>query len=366
MLLFTSCANPAPQTAFVKIRQNAELASVKPVCVSLDFVCQPQCWMDLCVLRECGFWLDAHPHSLIFTPMSQPLPPTIDPAAAARWQRAAPALSPWLHEEVAQRMEQRLQWMTLQPHAWAHWEALRGGLQAQALLARRFPKALCYVVEPDPGRAAMAVQSLAVPWWRLARWRGPVLRHGVPPDGGVQMLWANMALHMAGDPQALIAQWQRALAVGGYVMFSCLGPDTARGLHALYAELGWPAAGQSFTDMHDWGDMLVQAGFAEPVMDMERITLSFDSPQRLLQELRELGCNLHPQRFAGLRGRGWRHQLEQALAQRLQSAAEAGRLPLTFEVIYGHAFKAAPRPRLAPQTVVTLQDMRGMLQAQQP
>ena len=118
------------------------------------------------------------------------------------------------------------------------------------------------------------------------------------------MLWANMALHLSADPQALMGEWQRALATDGFLMFSCLGPDTLRELRALYAALGWPPPSHEFTDMHDWGDMLVQTGFAEPVMDMERITLSFATPQRLLRELRELGANLHPERFPALRGRG--------------------------------------------------------------
>ena len=65
---------------------------------------------------------------------------------------------------------------------------------------------------------------------------------GTPPDGASQMLWANMALHMAADPQALIAQWHRTLGVDGFLMFSCFGPDTLRELRALYARLGWPAS----------------------------------------------------------------------------------------------------------------------------
>ena len=298
--------------------------------------------------------------------MAHDLPPSIDPVAAARWQQAAPPLSPWLHEEVARRMEDRLQWITLKPAAWAHWDAVRGGLLAHGLLAQRFADATCFVAETNPARAEVARAALAQPWWKPSRWTGPQTQFTLPPDGSVQMLWANMALHMAADPQALIAQWHRALAVDGYVMFSCLGPDTARELRGLYADLGWPPAGHAFTDMHDWGDMLVHAGFAEPVMDMERITLSFETPARLLQELREIGCNLHPARFAGLRGRQWRHGLEQAMAQRLASAAEAGRLPLTFEIIYGHAFKPQPRVRLSSHSVVTLQDMRGMLHAPKP
>jgi malonyl-CoA O-methyltransferase len=172
-----------------------------------------------------------------------------------------------------------------------------------------------------------------------------------------------MALHMAADPAGLIAVWQRALAVDGFVMFSCLGPDTLRELRELYQRQGWPAPAHEFTDMHDWGDMLVQAGFAEPVMDMERIELSFDSPERLLMELRELGRNLHHQRFTALRGRSWWQRLKALLASELADSSGAGRLRLSFEVVYGHAFKPAPRIPVTSQTVVPLEQMRDQLRA---
>ena len=293
--------------------------------------------------------------------MSSERPPTIDPVAAARWHAAAPALSPWLHEEVARRMEERLQWIRQAPEAWCHWEAVRGGLQAHALVSARYPKARCQVHETAPRCAIVAQQALARPWWSPARWGASSLQWGAPADASVQMLWANMALHMASDPQALIAQWHRALTVDGYLMFSCLGPDTLRELRAVYAALGWPPPGHAFTDMHDWGDMLVHAGFAEPVMDMERITLTFATPERLLQELRELGCNLHPQRFGALRGRRWRERLQRALAEHLAAPGGDGQLGLTFEIIYGHAFKPAPRVRVNSESAVSLQDMRAML-----
>jgi malonyl-CoA O-methyltransferase len=167
------------------------------------------------------------------------------------------------------------------------------------------------------------------------------------------MLWANMNLHMAAQPQALIAQWHQALQVDGFLMFSCLGPDTLKELRGLYKTLNWPAPSHEFTDMHDWGDMLVAAGFAEPVMDMERITLTFDSPQRLLQELRGLGRNLHVGRFQGLRGRRWHTQLLQAI--------ETMPLQLTFEVVYGHAFKPAPRLSVSAHSEITLDNMRAAL-----
>ena len=283
-------------------------------------------------------------------------PPTIDPAAARRWAALELPAPAWLHEEVARRMAERLDWITRQPASWLHWDPLRGGTQAHALLRQRYPQARTCMEAgaTDPARVRQRLEPM--PWWRawLAGRRPDAL-----PSAGVDMLWANMALHMADDPQALIARWHEALAVDGFLMFSCLGPDTLRELRALYAGLDWPPPAHDFTDMHDWGDMLVAAGFAEPVLDVERIVLTFATPQRLLQELRELGRNLHPARFPGLRGRDWRQRLEQAIAGGLRNAQ--GQFELTFEVIYGHAIK--PAPRLASQTsnTVALEDVRQAL-----
>ena len=289
-------------------------------------------------------------------------PPTLDPIAVARWQRIAPTVSPWLHEEVASRMQDRLQWIKLQPKAWAHWGAVRGGLKAHAALTKKYPDAQCFVAEAGVLHAQYAIKSISKSGWNPRHWLRPLTHFGPLAPGSVDMLWANMALHESADPQALLSQWHAALAVNGFLMFSCLGPDTAIELRELYQQLGWPPAGHDLTDMHDWGDMLVQAGFAEPVMDMERITLTYDSPQRLLQELAELGRNFHPGRFAGLRGRVWRSSLEVALVKQL-TTGELGkeRLSLTFEVIYGHALKPLPKLKVSAMSAVSVADMRAML-----
>ena len=289
-------------------------------------------------------------------------PPTIDPIAASRWQQVAPLASPWLHEEVANRMLDRLQWIKLQPRVWTHWGALRGGLQAHAALAERYPGSACFVVEASVKRAQAAIKRIAMKWWNPRSWLSAATRFEAPPAGTADMLWANMALHESADPQALLAHWRDALKVDGFLMFSCLGPDTVREMRELYAALGWPPAGHELTDMHDWGDMLVQSGFAEPVMDMERIVLTFETPERLLAELAGLGRNFHPKRFAGLRGRGWKSQLLQSL-EGLRSGSHGDRLPLTFEIIYGHALKAAPKVKVSGQSVVSEQDLRSMLKA---
>ncbi len=300
--------------------------------------------------------------------MTDHRPPTIDPAAAAHWALHRDPLSgaalqaPWLHEEVGTRMQERLQWIKNAPPAWAHWGPVRGGLQTHQKVALQYPKSACYMVETQVKLAQAAIKLITPPWWTAQRWRTPTPLAQAPADGAVQLVWANMLLHMQADPLALIGQWQRALSVDGFLMFSCLGPDTLRELQALYNDLGWGPCSHTFTDMHDWGDMLVQSGFAEPVMDMERIVLTFASPARALQELRGLGRNLHPQRFAALRGRGYKAHLEAAMQARWGSLEGGdGSIRLTFEVIYGHAYKPVPRIKVSAQSAVSMQDMRSML-----
>ncbi len=182
-------------------------------------------------------------------------------------------------------------------------------------------------------------------------------------DGSAHMVWANMTLHTEPDPAAVVKAWHRMLAVDGYLMFSCLGPDTVIELRRTYQQQGWPSAAHPLTDMHDWGDLLVGTGFAEPVMDMERIVLGFSSPERALQELRGIGRNLHPARFAGLRGRAWHAQLLNAL-EALRNPK--GQIELTFEVIYGHAFKPAPRLKMSAESAISMRDMRAMLTQSRP
>ena len=265
-------------------------------------------------------------------------------------------------------MQDRLQWIKARPRTWADWSPLRGGLEAHALIADRYREAIPFVIEADARLSARTEQALATPWWSARRWQGARTRFDAPPEAGVDLLWANMALHMAADPQALIARWHRLVATDGFLMFSCFGPDTVRELRAVHQRLGWPPGGHEFTDMHDWGDMLVAAGFAEPVMDMERIVLTWATPQAALAELRTLGRNLHPARFGTLRGKAWRAALGAALASGAPAAAgvAGGPIALTFEIIYGHAFKPAPRVALAAQSAVSLREMREMLQRGRP
>ena len=262
-------------------------------------------------------------------------------------------------------MQERLDWIKLQPAKWAHWSPARGGLAAHELITRRYPGAGCYVMEPSAKQVQVTRVALKKPWWKAARWARPATHFEAPETQSVQMLWANMALHMAADPQQLINTWHQALEVEGFLMFSCLGPDSLREIRTVYQRLGWPAPSHEFTDMHDWGDMLVAAGFAEPVLDMERIVLTFATPQRLLAELRTLGRNLHRARFPALRGRAWykklQHELIAELAKSPHEASNDEPLRLTFEVIYAHALKPKRKLSVRAETTLSLDEMRRQL-----
>lgn len=291
-------------------------------------------------------------------------PPRPPDAAAVERQWRARRDAPWLHGEVARRMAQRLEMIKVEPARVADWWAARSG--SRELLAARYPKARIDAIEPTEAQAAASAPGLRGAWWQ--RWRGERPAAFVDAaasgsqrafeDGAAQLVWANMVLHWVADPAGLMARWHRALAVDGFLMCSAFGPDTLLELRSLYAELGWPAPSHDFIDMHDLGDALVHAGFSDPVMDMETLTLTWPDAAALLEELRALGGNAAARRFAGLRTPRWRRALEERLTERLRGAD--GRLALRFELVYGHAFKPAPKLRVEAETKVSLERLRDM------
>jgi malonyl-CoA O-methyltransferase len=302
-----------------------------------------------------------HRINILGHPMTNPhLDPVALEAALRRMTRQAQA--PWLHAEVARRMAEKLPLIKLKPQAVLDWWGFLGA--GHALLKRTYPQAQQWIFEPNIDWAERSKTTTRKPWWSVGGWvsASPInvltAAQTTMPASSVQLVWANMMLHTAPNPLSLFEHWHRMLQVNGFVMFSCLGPGTLHELRGLYRAQGWPAPSPEFIDMHDLGDMLVQAGFADPVMDQETLTLRWQNPQTLLAELQTLGGNVSPHRYAGLRTPRWRHQLE----QELQSlAAPDGTIGLTFEVAYGHAFKAEPRLRAGGDTVVSLKDMRAMV-----
>lgn len=288
-------------------------------------------------------------------------PRDVDPRALQRISSrlAHAAEPPWLHQEAARRMAERLAVVRRQPAAVIDWSGHAGA--GHELLAAAYPQARQLSVEPDAtARDARRVRMRA-PWWSPRRWRdgpGEVLLPDEVPAAAGELLWANMTLHLEPDPPALMARWHRALAADGFLMFTTLGPGTLESLSAIYRQAGWPPPFAPFVDMHDLGDMLVEAGFADPVMDQEVLTLTWPDAGALLSELRSLGGNAHPQRHAALRTPRWRAALQERLGT---TAGSDGRPRLQFELVYGHAFRVLRGPRVAEQTSVPLDEMRAMM-----
>jgi malonyl-CoA O-methyltransferase len=287
-----------------------------------------------------------------------PRPQDLDAPALRHQARrlAAAEQPPWLHAEVARRMAERLPLIKLQPARVLDTSPALGA--SAELLRLAYPNAEMLWHETDAALAARVAQARAPNWWRKLRGEGSGRVDALPAQPEVELLWSNMALHACADLPALLSAWQASLAVGGFVMFSCLGPDSLVELRPLYARTGWGRPAPDWWDMHDIGDLMLKAGFADPVMDQERLRLTWANAESLLADLRALGGNVSPARFAGLRGRAWHRQL----LNELDTLRDAdGRIALTLELVFGHAFKAAPRISVAAETHVSVDTMRASL-----
>lgn len=274
--------------------------------------------------------------------------------------RVAP--SEFLRREIAERMHERLSLVKLVPK-----QVLDAGCGAGAdlaLLQKTYPAA--QILGLDGANAMARAAKAPAP---SARSLNQLLTRLMPAKAGIDilcgdygnlpfgpgsldLLWSNLALHWHPLPDRVFAEWRRVLRVEGLLMFSCFGPDTFSEVRTAFATLDENPHTLPFVDMHDFGDQLVEAGFSTPVMDMERITVTYDTPQALLADVRALGGNPLESRRRGLIGRAaWQRVLDALEAQRRPD----GKLALSFEVIYGHAFRPAPRTAATGESIVRFQ-----------
>ncbi len=256
--------------------------------------------------------------------------------AAASYDAAAV-----LAAEVGRRMAERLDYVRLDPKCMADIGCATGdGIRE---LARRYPKALPLAID------------YALPMLRQVQSRSGLIQRLIKkPSRGVNarvealplksasldLVWSNLMLQWLDDPLPAFRDVQRSLDVSGLFTFSLLGPDTLKEIRAACIACGIEPPLRKFHDMHDIGDMLVAAGFADPVMDMEIITLTYPSPRGLLRDQRHLGVR------DGLFGTpaktvGWRDWRRVFAAW--QATHKNASLPASFEIVYGHAWKPAPK-----------------------
>jgi malonyl-CoA O-methyltransferase len=258
--------------------------------------------------------------------------------------------SDFLRREVANRMHERLQLVKLAPQ-----RVLDAGCGTGAdlpMLHRDYPAAQVLALDASEAMLRTARQQGA-PQSTITQLMSKLLpsKSGIDVLCGdfaelplarnaVDLVWSNLAMHWHPQPDRVFAEWHRVLRVNGLLMFSCFGPDTFQELRAAFSEVDLAPHSLPFVDMHDFGDQLVEAGFSTPVMDMEKITVTYDSPEKLLDDVRAFGGNPLSTRRKGLLGRAAHRRLLAGLER--QRRAD-GRIGLTFEVIYGHAFRPAPR-----------------------
>jgi malonyl-CoA O-methyltransferase len=170
------------------------------------------------------------------------------------------------------------------------------------------------------------------------------------------MVWSNLAIQWSIEPQRAFAEMHRVLAPRGLLLFSSFGPDTLKELRAAFGAVDRHTHVHRFTDMHDVGDLLVASGFADPVMDMEVITLTYADVRELMRDLKAIGAhNMTRGRRPTLAGKS----LLAKVARNYESARRDGRLPATFEVIYGHAWKPQPRTSPTGRPVIEIKPRSG-------
>src|SRR5689334_5831279 len=263
-----------------------------------------------------------------------------------------------LQREVAQRMAERLGIVRLDPRVVLDAGCATG--EALGELRARYPHAqlvgldLAYAMVRAARQREFASRATAPSITRrlLKAFAGPGPAGSALVCGdvcslpirsrSVDLVWSNLTLQWVDELPLALSEFHRVLKIGGLLTFTTLGPDTLRELRRAFAATDEAAHVNRFLDMHDVGDMLVHAGFADPVMDMEMITMTYVDAGALMRDLKAIGAqNARADRRRGLTGR---MRWERMLAA-LEAFRREGRLPATFEVVYGHAWK--PEPRVA-------------------
>ena len=247
-----------------------------------------------------------------------------------------------LQREVARRMLERLDYVKIAPQRVLDVGCGTGG--SLTALGERYPKSFVFGAD-----ASEAMLQAGRGQRKRMRWLLPFMRGNTASllsadaqalplkTASVGLIWSNLMLHWVDDPLAAFRESHRVLDIGGLLMFSTFGPDTLKELRACFSD-GHEHT-HRFVDMHDYGDMLVECGFADPVMDVEMLTMPYPGVDELFSDLRRNGASCAMQtRRSGLMGR----QAWQAARAAYERLLKDGRLPATFEVVYGHAWKAQP------------------------
>ena len=239
-----------------------------------------------------------------------PTPSSVPSAASTSGSSpGARSVPEFLSLEIAQRMAEKLEIVRLQPQKVGHLGELN-----LSVLSAFYPEAEHHCFDKRFAANALSQLLKKITRQQFYKYEAPLNNGGADFD----LIWSNLELHLQGDPNALMKQWKNKLKPEGLLMFSYLGPDTGKELTKLFPNHCLLRNAGSL-DMHDVGDGLMQAGFSEPVMDMEYLTLSYEDPHLMCKEAFNLGLLTSPDS-----------------AQHLIGAQS--NWAITLEVVYGHAW----------------------------
>ena len=249
----------------------------------------------------------------------------------------------FLQKEVGERLLERLELTTLTPKRIV--DVGCGTGRPTRELLRLYPQAEIYGADLAPGMLRMARKHQ--PWLgKRARFVCAEASELPFADASVDLLYASLLLQWCEDLDATLLEWRRLLKPHGLLLFSTLGPDTLKELRAAWSAVDGYNHVNRFLDMHDIGDALIRAGFVEPVMDVEHVTLTYADARGLMRDLKDIGAhNVTAGRRRGLMGRG-RLAAFTAAYERFR---HEGRLPATYEVVYGTAWAPKFMPTAALQ-----------------
>ncbi len=150
-----------------------------------------------------------------------------------------------------------------------------------------------------------------------------------------QLVVSNLLFHWVNDPKQLLQEIARVLDPKGVLLLTSMGVDTLKECREAFAQVDDCPHVHDFPDMHDVGDLMLQLGFVDPVVDVQALTVNYKSVQQLFQDLRDTGAtNAHQDRRRGLMGKNqWKKML--AVYETLKNE---NTYPGTYEIIYGHAW----------------------------
>ena len=270
---------------------------------------------------------------------------TIDRAQMRKAFDRAAALyddSAVLQKEVGSRLAERLEILTLKPKRILDLGAGTG--ESLIGLIKKYPDAEIYALDIAEGMMQQARKKLS--WWQRFRSKVKFITAEAEQlpfsENSFDIVISNLALQWCDDLPLVFKELQRVLAPGGAVLFTTFGPDSLKELRAAWLQADSEVHIHPFIDMHDIGDAMLHSSLAEPVMDMEVITVTYDDAWQIMRDLKNIGAhNVAIDRPRYLTGK----QRIQKVVEHYESYRYEGKLPVTYEIVYGHAWAVEAKPR---------------------